>query len=294
MLFVAGGWPATSFALVQVAATGALSSINPNPQGFARGVLIGMPLAALCAGIVLFGMLAGGQGFPLLAIAMAPVVFAACFLSLYPPTFAMGFILLVFFPVLLSPANPQSYDPQTFLTNAFLVVVAAAILFVTVRVILPISLSQHRIFAVDSARRALVAALRGEGGDATTRTSLNSDRLLQFAQWSSKSGAVRAASLNRAFDLARMEAAAARAHARLRELHHDTRLQRCVQSAGVALATADAWRMEDAARELLAAGRGAAAPDRARIARAVSDLATAANVAATQARFLRRLGIGRA
>lgn len=291
-LFVAGGWPATSFALVQVAATGALSSINPNPQGFARGVLIGMPLAGLCAGIVLFGMLAGGQGFPLLAIAMAPVVLAACFLSLYPPTFAMGFILLVFFPVLLSPANPQSYDPQTFLTNVFLVVVAAAILFVTVRVILPISLSQHRIFALDSARRALVAALRGAGGDATTRTSLNSDRLLQFAQWSSRSGAVRAASLNRAFDLARMEAAAARAHARLRALQRCTSLQHVLQRAADALATPQADAMQRAAHDLLAAGRDADASARADIARLVSDLATAADVATRQARFLRRLGIG--
>jgi len=29
----------------------------------------------------------GGQGFPLLAIAMAPIIFLACFLSLNPPTF---------------------------------------------------------------------------------------------------------------------------------------------------------------------------------------------------------------
>ncbi|NEU13962.1 FUSC family protein [Methylobacterium sp. BTF04] len=294
LLFVAAGWPATSYALVQVAATCALSAINPNPKGFARGVLIGMPLAAFCAGIVLFGMLAGGQGFPLLAIAIAPVVFLACFLSLNPPTFAVGFILLVFFPVLLSPANPQSYDPQTFLTNAFLVVVAAAILFVTVRVILPVSVSQNRIFAVDSARRALVAALVGDGGDATTRTSLNSDRLLQFAQWSSASGAVRAASLNRGFDLARMEAAAARAHPQLRELGRDPVLQTVVLQARTALEAADGRRMAEAARDLLAAGRASAPAVRMGVARAVSDLATAANVAETQARFLHRLGIPRA
>ena len=215
--------PPTSFALVQVASTCSLSSTTPDPRVFAKGVLIGMPLAALCAGIVLFGALAGVQGFPLLAIAMAPVVFAACFLSLNPPTFGIGFILLVFFPVLLSPANPQSYDPQGFLTNAFLVIFAALILFFTVRVILPISNARHRAFALDSARRALVEALAGRGGDATTRTSLNSDRLLQFARWSSGSAAVRRASLDRAFDLARMESAAARAHAQLRGLARDRR-----------------------------------------------------------------------
>jgi uncharacterized membrane protein YccC len=291
LLLVATGWPATSFALVQVAATCSLSSITPDPRVFAKGVLIGMPLAALCAGIVLYGALAGVQGFPLLAIAIAPVVFAACFLSLNPPTFGIGFILLVFFPVLLSPANPQSYDPQGFLTNAFLVIFAALILFFTVRVILPISNARHRAFALDSARRALVDALAGRGGDATTRTSLNSDRLLQFARWSSGSAAVRRASLDHAFELARMESAAARAHAQLRGLARDGALAAAADRARAALASVEAARMRAAAAALLAAGREAAPATRLHLARAVSDLATAALVAEGQGRFLRRLGI---
>ena len=291
LLLIATGWPATSFALVQVAATCALSSTAPDPRVFAKGVLIGMPLAALCAGIVLFGALGGVQGFPLLAIAMAPVVFAACFLSLNPPTFGIGFILLVFFPVLLSPANPQSYDPQGFLTNAFLVIVAALILFFTVRTILPISTARHRVFALDSARRALVEALAGQGGDASTRTSLNSDRLLQFARWSSGSAAVRRASLDRAFDLARMESAAARAHAQLRGLTHDASLRAVAERARAAIEAVDAARMREAAQALLTAGAGAASETRLHLARAVSDLATAAHVIEGQGRFLRRLGL---
>jgi len=296
LLLILAGWPATSFALVQVASTCALSAINPNPKAFARGVLIGMPLAALCAGLVLYGLLTGVQGFPLLAIAIAPVVFAACFLSLNPPTFGVGFILLVFFPVLLSPSNPQTYDPQTFLSNALLVVIAAFILFVTVRVVLPIPAARHRAFALDSARRALVDALAGEGGDATTRTSLNSDRLLQFAQWSSASGAVRAASLDRAFDLARMEAAAARAHAQLRDLANAPApaLADAACAAGRAIGTVDRRAIEAAAEALLAAGPQADRDTRLAIARAASDLATLANVMATQGRFLRRLGVGAA
>lgn len=291
LLLITAGWPATSFALVQVAATCALSSTTPDPRVFAKGVLIGMPLAALCAGIVLYGLLAGVQGFPLLAIAMAPVVFVACFLSLNPPTFGIGFILLVFFPVLLSPANPQSYDPQGFLTNAFLVIVAALILFFTVRVILPVSNARHRAFALDSARRALVDALAGQGGDAATRTSLNSDRLLQFARWSSGSGAVRRASLDRAFDLARMESAAARAHAQLRGLMRDAAIATPAGSARAALMAVDPVGMREAAHALLAAGAAAAPETRLHLARAVSDLTTAAHVAEVQGRFLRRLGV---
>ncbi len=208
--FVALGLPQASFALVQVAATAALSSTTPDPKKFANGVVIGMTLAATFAGIARFVFLDGVQGFPMLAIVMAPVIFFGCFLSLNPKTFGIGFIVIVFFPVLLGPSNPQSYDAQSFLLNAFLVVVAATILSIVVRLVLPITRERQRVYALDSAQRALADALVGEGGDATTRTSLNADRLLQFAGYSSGSGAVRRASLSHAFALARLEAAAAR------------------------------------------------------------------------------------
>ncbi|MCJ2128881.1 FUSC family protein [Methylobacterium sp. E-045] len=291
LLLVAAGWPATSFALVQVAATCSLSAIAPDSKAFARGVLIGMPLAALCAGIVLFGVLGGEQGFPLLAIAIAPVVFVACFLSLNPPTFGIGFILLVFFMVLLSPSNPQTYDAQTFLTNAFLVTMAACILFVAVRIVLPISRAQRRVFALDSARDSVLDALAGDGGDATTRTSLNSDRLLQFSQWSSGSGAVRAASLDRAFDLARLESAAARAHVQLCRLPDDPALNDAMRQAREGLEAADAATLARSVRAFLRHGRSMNAPTRLHIARLVSDLVTAGGVMESQHRLLRRLGL---
>ncbi len=291
LLLIAAGWPATSFALVQVAATCSLSAIAPDSKAFARGVLIGMPLAALCAGIVLFGVLGGEQGFPLLAIAIAPVIFVACFLSLNPPTFGIGFILLVFFMVLLSPSNPQTYDAQTFLANAFLVTMAACILFVAVRIVLPISRAQRRAFALDSARDSVLDALAGDGGDATTRTSLNSDRLLQFSQWSSGSGAVRAASLDRAFDLARLESAAARAHAQLCRLPDDPALNDAARQAREGLEAADAATLARSVRAFLRHGRSVSAPTRLDIARLVSDLVTAGGIMESQQRLLRRLGI---
>ncbi|GJE16473.1 FUSC family protein [Methylobacterium marchantiae] len=291
LFLIAAGWPATSFALVQVAATCALSAIAPDPKAFARGVLIGMPVAALCAGFVLFGVLAGEQGFPLLAIAIAPVIFVACFLSLNPPTFGVGFILLVFFMVLLSPSNPQTYDAQTFLANAFLVTMAAGILFVAVRIVLPISNAQRRAFALDSARASVLDALAGDGGDATTRTSLNSDRLLQFSQWSSGSGAVRAASLDRAFDLSRLESAAARAHAQLCRLPETPDLRAAARQAREGLEAADATAIAEAARLFLRHGPEADRRTRLDIARLVSDLVTASRVLEDQGRVLRRLGV---
>ncbi|EIZ84012.1 fusaric acid resistance protein [Methylobacterium sp. GXF4] len=291
--FVALGLPQASFALVQVAATAALSSTTPDPKKFANGVVIGMTLAATFAGIARFVFLDGVQGFPMLAIVMAPVIFFGCFLSLNPKTFGIGFIVIVFFPVLLGPSNPQSYDAQSFLLNAFLVVVAATILSIVVRLVLPTTRERQRVYALDSAQRALADALVGEGGDATTRTSLNADRLLQFAGYSSGSGAVRRASLSHAFALARLEAAAARAHAELRRLWAVEPLRDAIQRAGAGLAAGDDRVLETGARDLIRATSQQDRIVRLTTARAASDLVTAARTIARHRRFLRRLNIAR-
>lgn len=291
--FVALGLPEASFALVQVAATAALSSTTPDPKKFANGVVIGMTLAATFAGIARFVFLDGVQGFPMLAIVMAPVIFFGCFLSLNPKTFGIGFIVIVFFPVLLGPSNPQSYDAQSFLLNAFLVVVAATILSIVVRLVLPTTRERQRVYALDSAQRALADALVGEGGDATTRTSLNADRLLQFAGYSSGSSAVRRASLSHAFALARLEAAAARAHAELRRLWAVEPLRDAIQRAGAGLAAGDDRVLETGARDLIRAASRQDRIVRLTTARAASDLVTAARTIARHRRFLRRLNIAR-
>ncbi|MGU3666958.1 FUSC family protein [Methylobacterium sp. A49B] len=289
--FLALGLPQATFALVQVAATAALSSVTPDPKKFANGVVIGMCLAATFAGIARFAFLNGVQGFPMLAMVMAPVIFFGCFLSLNPKTFGIGFIVIVFFPVLLGPANPQSYDAQSFLLNAFLVVVSAIILSIVVRLVLPITPAQQRVFALDSARRDLADALVGEGGDATTRTSLNADRVFQFAAYSSASGAVRRADLSHALALARLEAAAARAHAELRRLWPVPGLRDAILRARTGLAAGDDRALERAARDMI---RAASAQDRTvrlTTARAASDLITASRTIARYRRFLQRLGI---
>jgi len=288
-IFVALGLPQASFALVQVASTAALSSTTPDPKKFASGVVIGMCLAASFACIARYGFLTGVQGFPILALVMAPVVFLGCFLSLNPRTFGIGFILIVFFPVLLGPSNPQTYDAQTFLLNAFLVVVSAIILSIVVRLLIPVTPAQQRVFALDSARRALADALVGEGGDATTRTSLNADRLFQFANFSSGSSAVRRASLSHAFALARLEAAAARAHAELRRLWTVAALRDPIRRAQSGLAAADDRALETAARDLIRAASGRDRSVRLTTARAASDLVTASRTVARHRKFFRRL-----
>ncbi|GJD49555.1 p-hydroxybenzoic acid efflux pump subunit AaeB [Methylobacterium crusticola] len=290
-LFILSGWPATSSALLQVSAFAALAAINPNPVGFATGALIGMPLAAAAAGIVEFVVLDGAQGFPLLAIAVAPVVFLACFLSLRPATAGIGFILLVFFPVVLAPANPQPYDPESYINASVLFCVSGVILYLTIRLVLPTTDAQHRDWSLRAARADLIGALTGTAQEADARVVLDSDRLVQFAGWRSACGAAHRASLRHAFALAALDVAAAGAQAGLDRLAAEPGLGGPVSEARGALARADAEALAGAATRLLAAGRDASAPARGTVSSVVADLIAASYVIAGQGRALRRLDI---
>ncbi|MFD1282539.1 hypothetical protein ACFQ5C_22975, partial [Methylobacterium goesingense] len=71
----------------------------------------------------------------------------------------------------------------------------------------------------------------------------------------------------------------------------DAALAPAAEEAGAAIRAVDAGRMLDSARALRAMGPRAAQETRLHLARAISDLATAAHVIAGQRRFLRRLGV---
>ncbi|TNC10785.1 FUSC family protein [Methylobacterium terricola] len=293
-LFVLSGWPATSAALLQVSAFAALASVNPNPVGFATGALWGMPLAAACAGIVEFIVLDGGQGFPLLAIAMAPVIVVACLLSLRPATASLGFILLVFFPVVLAPANPQPYNPESYITSSVLFCVAGLILFLVIRIVLPTSNAQRRRWSLQAARADVIDALSGEPQEADERVNLDADRVVQFAGWAGTAGAVRRATLRHAFALAALDTAAAGAQAGLNRLAGAPAYDGAVRAARAALRGADGEALRRAGTALLAAARSGPAESRRTATRVVADLTTASYVVEGQGRVLRRLGLWRA
>ncbi|MCF4127407.1 FUSC family protein [Methylobacterium sp. SyP6R] len=288
-LFVLSGWPATSAALLQVSAFAALASINPNPVAFATGALWGMPLAAICAGLVEFILLDGGQGFPLLAIAMAPVIVTACLLSLRPATASLGFILLVFFPVVLSPANPQPYNPESYINASVLFCVSGLILFLVIRIVLPTTNAQRRRWSLRAARADVIEALSGEPQEADERVNLDADRVVQFAGWAGTAGAVRRATLQHAFALAALDTAAAGAQSGLNRLAGIPAYDGGVREARSALRRAEAGPLREAGAALLAAAREAPAESRRIATRIVADLATASYVVEGQGRVLRRL-----
>jgi uncharacterized membrane protein YccC len=159
---IATGWPSTSFTMMLLGATAGLSATTPNPQSFAKAALIAMPTAFALAGIINFLILDGADAFPLLALGMAPAIIGAGLLvASGNPKFApIGTLLLVFTPLLLSPSNPESYDPQTYLVSGSLAVLAVVALFIVLGTVLPTADTRKRAWILRSLRTDFRRALR--------------------------------------------------------------------------------------------------------------------------------------
>jgi uncharacterized membrane protein YccC len=180
ILFSLGGWPFAAQGVALVGITIAFSANTPNPRAFATGAVIAMPIAALLAGMTQFLILDGVDQFPLLAIAMAPGVIGVALLL---TTGTLSPLALVFFPVLLSPTNPQAYNPETYLFSSLMAITSVILLFVLLRTVLPTSDALQRRWYLTSARaelRDLLAGVRSQrlDDDALFR---DADRIGQLA-----------------------------------------------------------------------------------------------------------------
>jgi uncharacterized membrane protein YccC len=226
VLFSLGGWPFASQGIALVGVTIALSANTPNPSAFAAGAIIAIPIAALLAGVTEFLILDGVDQFPLLAIGMAPVVLAAALLLTIPnPKLAsIGFLLLVFFPVILSPANPQSYNPETYLFSSLMAIISVILLFVLLRTVLPTSDALRRRWYLTSARAEMRDLLAGDrsrwlDGEALFR---DADRIGQLAGLQPPAEDERRDDLRQALDIFGRAAAVRRVQAMLAELSAHT------------------------------------------------------------------------
>jgi uncharacterized membrane protein YccC len=163
LLFSLGGWPLASEGVKWVGVFIALSAFNPNPRAFAVAAVMAMPINALLAGVTEFLILDGVDQFPLLAIGMAPSVIAAALLFTVPnPRLAgISLLVLVFFPVMLSPTNPQSYNPETYVFTSLMMITAAVLVFVLVRTLFPTSDALRRHWFLASARAEMRDLLAG-------------------------------------------------------------------------------------------------------------------------------------
>jgi uncharacterized membrane protein YccC len=146
-----------------VGLTIAFSANTPNPRAFAAEAVIAMPIAALLAGVTEFLILDGVDQFPLLAIGMAPVVLAGALLSTSPNQglASTAYLALVFFLVILAPANPQVYNPETYLFYSFMAITSVVLLFVLLWIVLPTSDALRRRWYLTSAQAEMRNLLAG-------------------------------------------------------------------------------------------------------------------------------------
>jgi uncharacterized membrane protein YccC len=253
ILLSLGGWPFTSQGVSLVGITIALSANTPNPRAFAANAVIAMPIAALLAGVTEFLILDGVDQFPLLAIGMAPSVLAAALLFTIPnPRLAsIGFLLLVFFPVILFPTNPQSYNPQTYLFSSFMAIISVILLFVLLRTVLPTSDALRRRWYLTSARAEMRDLLAGGRSRRLDDEALfrDADRIGQLAALQPAADDERRDDLRHALDIFGRASAVRRVRTTLAELSARTG-GRLVGDAYSALAACDSLGLRRAAADL--------------------------------------------
>jgi uncharacterized membrane protein YccC len=255
ILISLGGWPAASQGLVLVGVYVALSAIAPRPRIFAAGAVVAIPIAALLAGVTEFLILDGVDQFPLLAIGMAPGVLAAALLFTLPNAriSSMSFLVLVFFPLLLSPENPQDYDPESYVYRSFLIIMAVVLVFAAMWEILPTSDDLRRRWYLTSIRAELRDLLAGRPSGHRDDDALfrDADRIRQLAALQPADGDERRDDLRQAVDIFGLAAATRRIQTALAKLSGRTDAD-LLGDGYAALADCNAPRLREAAALLAA------------------------------------------
>jgi uncharacterized membrane protein YccC len=248
-----GGWPLAAQGVALVGVFIALSATTPNPPAFAASAVIAIPIAALLAGVTEFLILDGVDPFPLLAIGMAPSVLAAALLltSANQRLTSIGFLVLVFFPAILSPTNPQSYNPDTWLFISFMAITSVILLFVLLWTVLPTSDALRRRWFLKSARaemRDLLARGRSRRLD-DEALFRDADRIGQLAALQPAAGDERRDDLRQVIEIFGLAAAVRRVRTSLADLCARTG-RRLVGEGYSALVAGDAVGLRRAAADL--------------------------------------------
>ena len=195
----------------------------------------------------------GSTSFPFLAIGMAPSVLAAALLLTIPnPRVAsIGFLVLVFFPVILSPTNPPSYNPESYLFSGFMAITSVIMLFVLLRTVLPTSDALRRRWCLTSAQAEMSRLLAGSRARLLDDEALfrDADRIGQLAALQPADGDERRDDLRQALDIFGCAAAVRRVRTTLAELSARTD-GRLVEGGSLALAAGDAPSLRRAAANL--------------------------------------------
>jgi uncharacterized membrane protein YccC len=157
LFLVYAGWPAASTSLAVVGGLVGLGAMTPNPRATTALALIAAPIAGLLAGLLEFVVLDGVDAFTLLAIGLAPLVIGAALLISLPNRIvsALGRFILIFAVIIFSPANPQTYDGQSYVMFFLLACVAPGVLLAMQFLVPPVSQDRRRRWMLLSSGKEL-------------------------------------------------------------------------------------------------------------------------------------------
>jgi hypothetical protein len=132
-----------------------LGAVSPSPRGFTVAAFIAAPIAAVLAGTLEFLILDGVTEFPLLALALAPFVIGTMVTATrpHPMVASLGRLNLIFILVILSPSNPQSYNPNSFLFVILFLCTGIGLLLAAQTLIPPKSNERRQRWIMASVRR---------------------------------------------------------------------------------------------------------------------------------------------
>ena len=270
------GWPGATLLLVQQAAFTALLGMAPNPSAAAVGIATGLPFAAAAAGIVGFLLLPQASGFVPFALAVTPFVFAAALATRHPRTAPYGPGVLLYFTLLLSPANTESFDLAAFLNNVLVQILALVFMLLAFRFILPVSRARRLLRVADAIGRRLGLSLDGKlpRYGAIAARCLRVDRLAQAQVWLGQPTPARIAVLERLSAFSELDSTLRRAWVGMRAL-------------GLPMPPREPAALEAAARDLLSGDR----PADPEVIHAAAGLYGSAVLMRTHRRALRRYGV---
>ena len=181
---------------------------------------------------------------------MAPCVLGAALLFTLPNAriSSIGFLVLVYYPILLSPANPQDYNPETYLFRSFLAIIAVILVFAVLWTILPASDDLRRRWYLKSARAELHDLLAGRRSRHRDDDALfrDADRIGQLAALQPADGDERRDDLRQTLSIFGLAAAARRIQTELAQLSGRTDAQ-LLGDGYSALADCNAPRLREAA-----------------------------------------------
>ncbi|WP_338526155.1 FUSC family protein [Pseudomonas batumici] len=115
--WVATAWPSGVTMTLVSAATVGLAAATPNPKRMAFQMACGTLLGGVIGFVEMFFVFPWIDGFPLLALMLAPVIVFGAFLASRPRYVGVGLGLLIFFSIGSVPDNLTVYNPYTFIND---------------------------------------------------------------------------------------------------------------------------------------------------------------------------------